>query len=153
MIIELINEISCDFAPTSTLFETWVNAVATEIPVTKKEVCITLVDEAESAALNNQYRQKNYPTNVLSFHYDDIPGFTSDALGDLIICPAVVKKEAETQQKPLLSHFAHMTIHGTLHLLGYDHVNESDAEKMEALEIKIMEKLRFENPYEREDHV
>jgi len=152
MIVDVINEIKCDFLPEYALFEKWVNAVVAETGTTKQEVCITIVDETESAALNHQYRQKNYPTNVLSFQYEDIPGFVSDMLGDLVICAEVVKKEAEIQQKSLLTHFAHMTVHGTLHLLGYDHVVESDAETMEALEINIMEKLGFENPYEREEH-
>lgn len=147
MIVELINEIDCDFAPTESDFQRWADSVAQVLHITTPHLCITLVDETESAALNHTYRQKNYATNVLSFHYEAIPGITPDSLGDLAICPAVIKKEALEQDKTLASHFAHMTIHGTLHLLGYDHITESDAEKMEALEVAIMKQLEFENPY------
>ena len=145
--VELINDIDCDFAPKEARFQQWIDAVATQIPTTHRDMCITLIDEDESALLNEQYRQKKGPTNVLSFNYEKMPGITADSLGDLAICANVVKAEAQAQQKSLESHWAHMTIHGTLHLLGYDHIQEEDAEKMEALEIKIMEGLGFGNPY------
>ncbi|MDP1573851.1 MAG: rRNA maturation RNase YbeY [Coxiellaceae bacterium] len=145
--VELINDIDCDFAPKEATFQQWINAVATHIPTACTDLCITLIDEDESAALNAQYRQKKGPTNVLSFNYEKIPGIVADSLGDLAICAAIVKAEAEAQQKPLESHWAHMTIHGALHLLGYDHIEDNEAEKMEALEIQIMGKLGFKNPY------
>ena len=145
--VELINEIDCDFLPLEKEFQQWIHAVTHFIPTNNLHLCITIVDEAESAVLNESYRQKKGPTNVLSFNYEKIPGITADSLGDLAICAAVVKTEATTQRKTLQSHFAHMTIHGALHLLGYDHIQDTEAEKMEALEIKIMEKLGFENPY------
>jgi len=149
MIVELINDIGCDFAPTEADFQIYANAASKEINIQANTVCITLIDEEESASLNNQYRNKNYPTNVLSFHYDPIPGITeSDLLGDLALCPSVIQKEAADQEKTLSSHFAHMTIHGILHLAGYDHIDEKEAIVMEALETKILSTLGFENPYD-----
>ena len=145
--VELINDIDCDFAPKEATFQQWIDAVTTQIPTAHTDMCITLIDEDESALLNEQYRQKKGPTNVLSFNYEKMPGIVADSLGDLAICSTIVKTEAQAQQKSLESHWAHMTIHGTLHLLGYDHIQDDEAEKMEALEIKIMEGLGFGNPY------
>lgn len=146
--VELINDIDCPFSPTEETFQKWVDAVTAYVPTNHAAICITIIDEAESAALNEQYRQKKGPTNVLSFNYESMPGIIADSLGDLAICASVVKTEAIAQQKTLESHWAHMTIHGTLHLLGYDHIQEDEADKMEALEIEIMERLGFENPYQ-----
>lgn len=148
MKLELINETPWSFVPSVIEFQQWINAVEKQLAVPEKSICITIVEEDESQTLNHTYRQKNYPTNVLSFQYETPPGFNAETLGDLAICATIVKKEAETQQKTIIEHFAHMTIHGVLHLLGYDHVEEADALKMEALEITILEKLGFKNPYE-----
>ncbi len=93
MIVELINETECGFVPQESEFQQWIDAVNTEIAITETDICITIVDEAESASLNHQYRQKNYPTNVLSFHYEQIPGIPNESLGDLAICAEVVRKE------------------------------------------------------------
>jgi probable rRNA maturation factor len=118
-------------------------------------VAIKVVDETESAALNSNYRHIVKPTNVLAFpaaedHYplDDI---AEVELGDLAICAAVVLTEAKEQSKSVESHFAHMTVHGSLHLLGYDHMTEQDASEMESLEKQVMQKLGFPDPY-RDDH-
>lgn len=119
-------------------------------------VSIRLVDETESAALNSQYREKQGATNVLSFPahipeplqalMDPIP------LGDLAICAAVVEREAALQQKAVLAHWAHMTVHGTLHLLGHDHQHDSEAEAMEQLEATILASLGFaDNPYDNDN--
>ncbi len=116
------------------------------------EMGIACVDNAESHKLNLEYRHKDKPTNVLSFP-SDLPDEMAQILdtfpiGDLVICIPVVLQEAIEQQKTPIEHFTHMLVHGTLHLMGYDHeTSEEDAEEMEALEIEILNKLGFENPY------
>lgn len=112
------------------------------------EMTLRIVDNEEGKELNETYRHKTGPTNVLAFPYDIPEEVGSDLIGDIVICAPVVKREAEEQQKPLLSHWAHLTVHGTLHLLGYDHVDTQDALVMEALEIQILSTLGFPNPYE-----
>ena len=130
----------------------WVAMVLDETDKTYACV-IRIVDEQESAELNQQYRQKQGPTNVLSFPFEwpegleVVDGGESALLGDLVICAPVVEKEALAQHKPLLHHWAHMIVHGLLHLLGYDHIEEQEAEKMETKEIAILKKLQIENPY------
>lgn len=111
------------------------------------EVVIRIVDEAESAALNEQYRHKQGSTNILSFPFEAPPGVEMDLLGDLVVCAPVVAREALQQHKALFDHWAHIIVHGVLHLLGYDHIEEDEAEEMEALEIKILHYLNIQNPY------
>lgn len=111
------------------------------------ELTVRIVDADESQSLNHQYRDKNKPTNVLSFPFQNPPGITLPLLGDLIICKEVVEKEAKEQNKPLISHWAHMLIHGTLHLLGYDHIDDNEAEQMERIETELMISLGFDDPY------
>jgi len=112
------------------------------------ELSIVLVDETQSAELNLAYRGKNYPTNVLSFVFDDeFAQLEVPLLGDLIICVPIVAKEAFEQNKSFTAHLAHLVIHGTLHLLGFDHENELDAEIMERKECDLLAKLGFTNPY------
>lgn len=115
-------------------------------------VSIRIVDAAESQALNNEYRHKDKPTNVLSFPMDmpdDILQLVEiNMLGDLVICAEVVRKEAEQQHKTTDAHWAHMLVHGMLHLQGYDHIEDNQAQQMEALEISLLNKLGFENPYQ-----
>jgi probable rRNA maturation factor len=114
---------------------------------------IRIVDKQESAELNGQYRHKQGPTNVLSFPFEwpeglDIAESEEGALlGDLVICAPVVEREAAEQHKRLSDHWAHMIIHGLLHLLGYDHIEENEAEEMETKEIAILKQLQIENPY------
>ncbi|MDX1352230.1 MAG: rRNA maturation RNase YbeY [Thiomicrorhabdus sp.] len=117
------------------------------------EMTIRIVDEQESQTLNYEYRGKNKPTNVLSFEFEQPPGLVDlgeelPYLGDLVICAAIVAKEAKEQNKTLEAHWAHMIVHGTLHLQGYDHIEDDDAEEMEALEIEIMQSLGYDNPYQ-----
>ena len=120
------------------------------------EIGIACVDTAESQQLNLQYREKDKPTNVLSFP-SDMPEemlslLDAEPLGDLVICIPVVLQEAEEQQKKPSDHFTHLLVHGILHLLGYDHeTSELDAEEMEALEVKILKKLGVENPYQADE--
>ncbi|MCL4113789.1 rRNA maturation RNase YbeY [Vibrio lentus] len=111
------------------------------------ELTVRIVDTEESHQLNHDYRGKDKPTNVLSFPFEAPPGMELDLLGDLIICRQVVEKEAEEQNKPLLAHWAHMVVHGSLHLLGYDHIEDDEAEEMESLETEIMQTMGFEDPY------
>lgn len=116
------------------------------------EIGIAYVDNEESHQLNFEYREKDKPTNVLSFPSDIpeevLPLLDALPLGDLVICIPVVLQEAIEQQKTPIEHFTHMLVHGTLHLMGYDHeTSDQDAEEMEALEIEILKKLGFENPY------
>lgn len=144
--LELINEAALD-APDEQSFRLWLSQVSTAVEV-EGEVCINVVDAAESQQLNMTYRQQDKPTNVLSFPAD-LPDFVeSTHLGDLAICAEVVIREAREQGKPLTNHWAHMTIHGCLHLLGYDHINAADAAIMEQLEIELLASLEIPNPYQ-----
>lgn len=111
------------------------------------EVTIRIVDEAESQQLNHTYRGKDKPTNVLSFPFEAPAGIELPLLGDLIICRQVVEREAQEQEKPLLAHWAHMVVHGSLHLLGYDHIEDAEAEEMESIETEIMLALGYDDPY------
>jgi len=104
---------------------------------------IRIVDEEEGRQLNAAYRGRDYATNVLTFPLTEEPIL----MGDIVICAPVVAKEAVEQGKPLLAHYAHMTVHGVLHLHGYDHEVDAQAELMEAMEIAVMHKLGFANPY------
>jgi probable rRNA maturation factor len=112
------------------------------------KLVIRIVDEPESEGLNRQYRGIDKPTNVLSFPFEAPPQVPSRHIGDLVICAPVVEREAAEQGKPLEAHWAHMVVHGVLHLLGYDHQTDADAETMEGLEIAILGRLGFPNPYE-----
>ncbi|MBY6033513.1 rRNA maturation RNase YbeY [Marinobacter daepoensis] len=115
------------------------------------EVTIRIVDNQESRELNHQYRGKDKPTNVLSFPFEAPAGITVPLAGDLVICAPVVEQEAREQQKAPDAHWAHMVVHGMLHLQGYDHIEDKDAEVMEALEIRLLSQLGFANPYEAEE--
>ncbi|MGV3592069.1 MAG: rRNA maturation RNase YbeY [Gammaproteobacteria bacterium] len=112
----------------------------------KSRLSIRIVDEAESAELNSHYRHKQGPTNILSFPVPE--GLPDTLLGDLAICAAVVAREAEEQHKSLDAHWAHMTVHGVLHLKGYDHEDPAEADAMESLETQILERLGYQNPYQ-----
>ncbi len=113
----------------------------------ESEISIRIVDIEEGQILNNQWRQKDYATNVLSFPSDLPPELNLPLLGDLVICAPVVEREAKEQGKSPDSHWAHMVIHGTLHLLGYDHIDDGEAEEMEQLETEIMQSLGYNDPY------
>lgn len=147
-------QIACeqtDNLPSVEDFTLWVQtALAMEAETDdfpETEITIRLVDEAESHELNLTYRGKDKPTNVLSFPFEVPEGIELPLLGDLVICRQVVEKEAEEQQKSLTAHYAHLSVHGTLHLLGYDHLTDEEAEEMESLETAIMQKLGFDDPY------
>ena len=114
----------------------------------ESELLIRIVSKDEIQSLNKTYRHQDKPTNVLSFPSDLPIEIDESILGDVVICTDVVASEAKVQNKTFEHHLIHMAIHGTLHLLGYDHVEESDANKMESLEIEILEKIEISNPYE-----
>ena len=137
--------------PSETQLQQWLDTAV--LPFQQEaEVTIRLVDEAESNELNLTYRGKDNPTNVLSFPFECPPGVEDfPLLGDLIICRQVVEQEASEQQKTLESHWAHMVIHGSLHLLGYDHIEDEEAEEMEALEKEFMQTLGFPDPYKDDE--
>ncbi|MEE9356812.1 rRNA maturation RNase YbeY [Candidatus Vondammii sp. HM_W22] len=111
------------------------------------ELVIRIVDEDESRDLNREYRGKARPTNVLSFPFEAPQVLESDLLGDLVICAPVVVAEASAQKKSVEAHWAHMVIHGALHLQGHDHQNEKEADEMECLEVEILSRLCFPDPY------
>jgi probable rRNA maturation factor len=122
--------------------------VMTDLGKGKSELLIRIVGKVEIQNLNKTYRDKDQPTNVLSFPSDLPIEIDEMILGDIVICTSIVANEAKLQNKTFEHHLIHMAIHGTLHLLGYDHVKPMDAQKMESLEIKILEKMQINNPYE-----
>jgi probable rRNA maturation factor len=144
--IELQTASTAPDLPSEQQLQLWINTALEEIG-RDTEIVIRLVDEQESQALNEQYRHKQGPTNILSFPADLPEGIELDLLGDLVICAPVVAKEALAQHKTSLAHWAHIVIHGVLHLLGYDHIDDDDAELMESKEITLLKKLNIDNPY------
>lgn len=129
-------------------FERWIEAALRGARRRRaSELAIRIVDAAEGRALNRQYRDRDYATNVLSFPADLPAGVQLPLLGDLVICAPVIVREATEQGKSARDHYAHMSVHGTLHLLGFDHSIEADAERMEALERKILASLGIADPY------
>lgn len=111
------------------------------------ELSVRIVDADEGRALNRDYRDKDYATNVLSFPAELPPGVPLPILGDLVLCAPVIAREAEEQGKPLKHHYAHMLVHGVLHLLGHDHMDEAEAEAMEAIEREVLAGLGIPDPY------
>ena len=126
--------------PSRPQFRRWVKAALMQ----EAEIVLRLVDEAEGRELNHQFRGKDYATNVLTFVYDD----TQPLTGDIVLCAPVVSHEAQQQHKDLLAHYAHLTVHGVLHLQGYDHIEDADAAEMEQLETRILAKFGYEDPYD-----
>ena len=155
--VEIVNASSDTQLPASTDFRHWTETALAAMQSNEEtladgtELSIRVVDEAESAQLNETYRHKQGPTNVLSFPFEGIQGTGINLLGDLAICAPLVRKEAGEQNKPAQAHWAHLTVHGILHLKGYDHEEPAAAGKMEALEVRIMESLGFANPYQRDE--
>ena len=147
MIIDL--QIACEQEsglPTAEQIEQWATA-AVQPQSDEVEMTVRIVDEAESHELNLNYRGKDRPTNVLSFPFECPDEVELPLLGDLVICRQVVEREAQEQDKPVMGHWAHMVVHGSLHLLGYDHIEDDEAEEMESLETQIMTGLGFADPY------
>ena len=135
-----------DGLPTEEQIVQWATA-AVQPEGDEVEMTVRIVDESESHDLNLTYRGKDRPTNVLSFPFECPDEVELPLLGDLVICHQVVEREAAEQEKPLMAHWAHMVVHGCLHLLGYDHIEDDEAEEMESLETQIMQGLGFDDPY------
>ncbi|WP_417583468.1 rRNA maturation RNase YbeY [Nitrincola sp.] len=132
--------------PDEAAFQRWVDA-ALSGRLEQAEVCIRIVSLEESRELNHTWRGQDKPTNVLSFPFETPPGIDTHLIGDLAICAEVVATEAQEQQKSPEAHWAHMVIHGVLHLIGFDHINDDEAETMEALEVSLLAQLDIPNPY------
>jgi probable rRNA maturation factor len=133
--------------PTDTDFYLWVKQALSVKPRHRTELVIRIVDETEIALLNQQYSHKTGSTNVLSFSFTNIPNVPSDLIGDIVLCAPVIIKEAMEQNKTVYAHWAHITIHGVLHLIGYDHDTELTANEMENLERYILYQLGYNDPY------
>jgi probable rRNA maturation factor len=133
--------------PSDTQLESWVNTVLANLDE-EFELTVRIVDDMESAQLNETYRHKKGATNILSFPFEVPDGIALNLLGDLVICASVLEREALEQNKPLHNHWAHIVMHGTLHLLGYDHIEDLDAQEMESKEIELLQTLSISNPYE-----
>lgn len=133
--------------PDAEQFQNWAEAALAQVEE-DCELSIRLVDSEESAELNSEYRGKTGPTNVLSFPFEAPIELEPRLLGDLVICLQVVEREAAEQGKAVDEHWAHMVVHGCLHLLGYDHIEDDEAEQMEALEIHILQSINIANPYQ-----
>jgi probable rRNA maturation factor len=127
--------------PTRPQFRRWIKAALQQTAL----ITLRIVDEDEGRELNRNYRNKDYATNVLTFAYGEEAGMLS---GDIVLCAPVVEKEALEQNKALQAHYAHLTVHGILHMQGYDHETTAEATEMEALEVAILHGLRFNNPYQ-----
>lgn len=142
----------CYSIPNDNQLTSWVKT-ALQSEFTRIELTIRIVAIEEMAMLNKTYRHKDGPTNVLSFPFEQPEGASLEIplLGDIIICADVVEAEAHAQAKSVQAHWAHLVIHGCLHLLGYDHIDQNEAQIMEALEIKYLKKCGYENPYEDEE--
>lgn len=135
------------FIPSRYYLQRWVNKALLN-RTALSTITIRCVNKRESADLNALFRHKKGPTNILSFPFEPPPGVHSPLLGDLVICAALVNQEAKQPQNRL-AHWAHLVIHGCLHLLHYDHIESKDALKMETLEIQLLEELGYENPYQQ----
>lgn len=148
--VDLQNASASQQLPSRQDLERWATAAVGQHR-RQAEISLRIVDSEEGAALNQQWRHKNGPTNVLSFPCELPEALGLPLLGDLVICAPVVEQEARQQEKALAAHWAHMVVHGTLHLLGYDHIEAFQAEEMEALEVQILEALGYPDPYQNDD--
>ncbi len=135
-----------DDVPDPELLQSWASAAYLDKTPAVASLLVTTSDEIQK--LNKQYRDKDKATNVLSFPMQSPDEVDLSLLGDVVLCAAVIKQEAEQQSKTGRSHWAHMVVHGMLHLQGYDHIDNDDAEEMEQMEIDILNQLGFDNPYE-----
>ncbi len=133
-----------DGIPIRSWFRKWIRAALQH----DAEIVLRVVGEAEARSLNRDFRHRDYATNVLTFAYDSAQAKGRPATGDIVLCAPVIEKEARQQHKSVRAHYAHLAVHGVLHLQGYDHESERDAAVMEQLETEILGRLGYENPYE-----
>jgi probable rRNA maturation factor len=145
--IFLKNEAGRSGVPLMRSFERWIAAIPELSRRRHAEINILIVGSAEGRRFNRQYRHKDYATNVLSFPHEPVRGEKTRLLGDLVICAPVTAREAAEQGKRVRDHYAHLTVHGVLHLLGYDHQTDAEAEPMEALERRVLAALGIADPY------
>jgi len=149
--LEVQRVIDLEQLPSDTQLQQWMEAALLDYDH-PSEVLIRIVDTEEIAQLNQQYRHKIGTTNILSFPFELPEGVEGiDLLGDLVVCADVLESEAQKQGKKLHDHWAHIIIHGVLHLLGYDHLEEEDATEMEDKEIRILQQLQINNPYQEQE--
>lgn len=137
-----------DDVPDLDAITSYVSTTLSRCGAARDEVSVRFVREDDMRDFNRVYRGRDASTNVLSFTFEDPPGTTSRILGDVLISPAVVRREAGEQAKSPAAHFAHLIVHGVLHLCGHDHEDEADARRMESLEVEILHALGFEDPYQ-----
>ncbi|MEE9255263.1 MAG: rRNA maturation RNase YbeY [Pseudomonadales bacterium] len=142
-------QLACPLAsvPSPNELESWIASVTQALELSG-DVCVRVVDEQEGSSLNARYRDRPDPTNVLSFPMELPPGVEAAVLGDLAICAPVVEREAQEQGKDVKAHWAHMVVHGILHLAGHGHETEAQAQAMEALEVQLLGAMGFSNPYQ-----
>lgn len=133
--------------PETAQLQRWAETALAGFVAEEIELGVRIVDENEIAELNQQYRHKQGATNVLSFGYEDPPGVSSNILGDLVICAPVVENEAAEQNKSIDAHWAHMVVHGIMHLRGYDHEQDDEAEIMQHKEVELLNTLGYPDPY------
>ncbi len=133
--------------PEPASFSLWAGAAADAAGIAGRALTVRIVDAGEMRRLNGEYRGQDRATNVLAFAFDPIRGVETDLLGDVVICAPVVADEARRQGKSLPAHWAHMVIHGVLHLCGYDHADDRQAAEMEALEVRLLGDLGYPDPY------
>jgi probable rRNA maturation factor len=129
--------------PSRSEFRKWVKAALKQ----DAEIVLRIVEEAEGRNLNRDFRNRDYATNVLTFSYENVKHDSNPLVGDIVLCASVIEREVSQQHKVLAAHYAHLTVHGVLHLQGYDHETEADAAVMEQLETQIVEKLGYRDPY------
>ena len=154
-VVDLHTDLPAAGLPLQDQVQRWAEAAARLAGGARGEIAIRIIDEAESQSLNHDYRGKDYPTNVLSFPFELPDGMPEEMraelgdgiIGDIAICAPVVEREAKDQGKTPEAHWAHMVVHGVLHLLGHDHVDDAGADIMEALEVEVLSELGYANPY------
>jgi probable rRNA maturation factor len=152
MSLTLDLQVACDqpTLPTPQDFQCWLDLVCDHARREETEVTVRIVTAEESQQLNHQYRGKQSPTNVLAFPFESPREVELPLLGDIVICAEIVAQEAKQQHKLPFNHWAHLTVHGGLHLLGYDHIEEQAAQQMESIEIALLKKIGIDDPYQ--DH-
>jgi probable rRNA maturation factor len=146
--VHVESHVGSEGMPDERQFEKWVRAALQGRRSKRRQVNIQLFDPVQARQINKTFTGKDYATNVLSFPYEPLPGEKTAVLGDIVLCPSVVATEAKEQGKKLRDHFAHLTVHGVLHLLGFDHKDEADALRMEDQERLVLATFGIPDPYE-----